>query len=289
MNTKSALHINNPARCGGPLLVAIAALLITGSAAATPWSKVRTPSSGPISVIGGPSNGCVGGAEALPEAGPGYVSIRRHRNRFYGHPELLDLVADLGRKMSIATDKHIMIGDLSQPRGGRMSSSHRSHQNGLDADVWFTFATSPQTARRDTPEKRDPESVVASDGNSTNGRWTRLQHMLLKEAAQDKRVDRIFVNPAIKQTLCTTEIADRGWLRKLRPWWGHDAHFHVRLKCPKDSPQCKQQAALPAGDGCDKSLAWWFSDEARNPKKRKPKPKPTPAAPAACRALLTGS
>jgi len=289
MNIGPALHTARHSLYAKPLLICSVVLLAVAPAAATPWSKVRAPSSGPISVIGGPSNGCVDGAKALPETGPGYVSIRRHRNRFYGHPDLLDMVGDLGRKMSRSTDKHIMIGDLSQPRGGLMSSSHRSHQNGLDADVWLTFAASPQAARRDTPEKRDPESMVARDGNSTNGRWNTLQRMLLKEAARDKRVDRIFVNPAIKQTLCTFETTDRGWLRKLRPWWGHDAHFHVRLKCPKDSPQCKQQAPLPAGDGCDKSLAWWFSDEARNPKKRKSKPKPTPVAPAACRALLTGS
>ena len=271
------------------LSIIASALLIVGPAAATPWSKVRTPTAGQISVIGGPSNGCVAGADALPETGTGYVSIRRHRNRFYGHPELLDLVEGLGRKMARQTDRIIMIGDLSQPRGGRMSSSHRSHQNGLDGDVWFTLADSPRAARRDTPEERDPRSMVASDGNSTNTRWTKVQRGLLKEAAQDRRVDRIFVNPAIKRTLCRTETTDRGWLRKLRPWWGHDAHFHVRLKCPKGSPQCKQQASIPAGDGCGKSLAWWFSDEARNPKKRQSKPKPRPAPPAACQAVLKDS
>lgn len=289
MNTEHVLHTPHPARYDRPLLIAIVTLLLIGPAAATSWSKVRAPSSGPISVIGGPSNGCVAGADALPETGPGYVSIRRHRNRFYGHPELLDLIGDLGRKMSRSAEKYVMIGDLSQPRGGRMPSSHRSHQNGLDVDVWFTLAASPQAAWSNTPENRDPKSMVAPGGDSTNGRWTRLQHALLKEAAQDRRVDRIFVNPAIKRTLCRTATTDRGWLRKLRPWWGHDAHFHVRLKCPEDSPKCRQQASVPAGDGCDKSLAWWFSDEARNPKKRKSKPKLKPTPPAACRALLTGS
>jgi penicillin-insensitive murein endopeptidase len=108
----------------------------------------------------------------------------------------------------------------------------------------------------------------------------------LETAARQPQVDRIFVNAAIKRALCQETKGDRSWLRKLRPWFGHDAHFHVRLRCPADSPACDQQAPVPPGDGCGADLAWWFSDEARSPFKRKGEPKAERQPPAACMALL---
>jgi len=258
-------------------------------AQASPWSKVKTTAPGPSSVIGGPSNGCIAGAEALTADGTGFVSIRRHRNRYYGHPETLRLVRDLGRSLSKRTDELVMVGDLSQPRGGLMSSMHRSHQNGLDVDVWFRLAKSARKANGQHPEESDPRSMVAPGGQALSRDWGPDQRFLLKTAAESPRVDRIIVNPSIKRALCRSENSDRKWLRKLRPWWGHDAHFHVRLKCPKGSPNCKQQAPIAAGDGCDKSLSWWFSEEARTPsKKSKKKKKARPAMPKACRSLVSG-
>jgi hypothetical protein len=50
------------------------------------------------------------------------------------------------------------------------------------------------------------------------------------------------------------------WMSKVRPWYGHDDHIHVRLKCPADSPNCRAQPPVPGGDGCDKSLDHWFTD-----------------------------
>jgi len=261
--------------------------LLASAAQASPWSKVKTTAPGPSSVIGGPSNGCIAGAEALPANGTGFVNIRRHRDRYYGHPETLRLVKDLGRALSKRSDELMMVGDLSQPRGGLMSSMHRSHQNGLDVDIWFHLATSARKANGQHPEEKDPRSMVAPGGERLSKDWGEDQKTLLRTAAKDPRVDRIMVNPAIKRALCRSENGDRKWLRKLRPWWGHDAHFHVRLKCPKGSTRCKQQAPVPAGDGCDKSLAWWFSEEARKPAKKSKKKRARPAMPTGCGSLLS--
>jgi penicillin-insensitive murein endopeptidase len=269
------------------LRIIVTSLCAVSVASASPWSKVKSPAPGPTRVIGSTSNGCLGGAEALPQQGKGYVSIRRQRNRYYGHPDLLTLIRDMGTSLGRRTNQLMMVGDLSQPRGGLMSSSHRSHQNGLDVDIWFRLASSPGIADREHPEERDPKSMVAPGGLRVNGSWGEDQRFLIKTAAEDRRVDRIFVNPAIKQALCQSERGDRTWLRKLRPWWRHDAHFHVRLRCPPGNSACEQQAPIPAGDGCDADLAWWFSDGARNPKKSG-KPKSRPPMPAACRALLSG-
>ena len=250
------------------------------------WSRVSAPSRGQTQVIGGASNGCVGGAQTLPESGPGFVSVRRYRNRYYGHPELIRMIGDLGVAARAKGLDLVMVGDLSQPRGGRMPSSHRSHQNGLDADIWFTLARTPEAAGRLMDNGDDPQSMVKPGGLFIADAWGPAQRFLLETAARHPKIDRIFVNPAIKRAVCREVKGDRSWLRKLRPWFGHDAHFHVRLRCPADSPQCNQQAPLPAGDGCGADLAWWFSDEARSPFKRKDQPKADPQPPAACMALL---
>ncbi len=227
------------------------------------------------------------GARALPATGTGFVSIRRHRNRYYGHPDTVRLVQDLGWALSKRTHELMMVGDLAQPRGRLMSSMHRSHQNGMDVDIWFRLAGSARHANDRYSEGRSPNSMVASRGFDLGRDWGGHQRFLLKASADHPRVDRIFVNPVIKRALCRSERGDRGWLRKLRPWWGHDAHFHVRLKCPKDSPHCRQQSPLPTEDGCDQSLAWWFRKEARTPSKKPKKKKPRPPIPAACKSLLS--
>ncbi|WP_256091499.1 penicillin-insensitive murein endopeptidase [Candidatus Thiosymbion oneisti] len=263
-------------------------LVVVSMAQASPWAEVATTTPGPTAAIGSPANGCLAGARPLPATGTGFVSIRRHRNRYYGHPDTVRLVQDLGRALSKRTHELMMVGDLSQPRGGLMSSMHRSHQNGMDVDIWFRLAGSARSANDRYPEGRHPGSMVTPGGFDLSGDWGEHQRFLLKASADHPRVDRIFVNPAIKRALCRSERGDRSWLRKLRPWWGHDAHFHVRLRCPKGSPRCKQQPPFPAGDGCDQSLAWWFSEEARTPSKQPKKKKKTrPPIPAACKVLLS--
>jgi penicillin-insensitive murein DD-endopeptidase len=270
---------------GGVLL-----LMTAGASQATPWAEVAAPSAGPPRVIGGVSNGCIGGADALPETGPGYVSIRRYRNRYYGHPELIRFIQDMGRTQQARSDRLMMIGDLSQPRGGRMPSSHRSHQNGLDVDIWFTLADSPAAARRLMDDRSDPQSMVDPGGRSVSAAWGPDQRSLIETAARHPLVDRIFVNAAIKQELCRNAVGNPDWLRKIRPWWRHDAHFHIRVVCPAGSPDCESQSALPSGAGCGEELAWWFSDEARSPSRGGGgAARPEPRVPAACYALIDDS
>jgi penicillin-insensitive murein endopeptidase len=269
--------------------VVLSLLLQSPASSATPWAEVRSPSRGALQVIGSVSNGCIGGADILPVTGTGYVSIRRDRNRYYGHPELLRFIAELGRAQQRQTGLMMMVGDLSQPRGGLMSSSHRSHQNGLDVDIWLTLTASPAAARELMDQRPDPHSMVRPDGLFVSDAWERDQRFLIETAARHHLVDRLFVNPAIKRALCQSVDADRAWLRKVRPWKGHDAHFHARLACPSGSPQCDAQAMLPPGDGCGKELDWWFTDEARKPIQKKPGTTAAPVLPAACRAVLQGS
>jgi penicillin-insensitive murein endopeptidase len=57
--------------------------------------------------------------------------------------------------------------------------------------------------------------------------------------------------------------SDSEWLRKLRPWEGHDDHIHVRLHCQNKA--CQEQEPPPEGDGCGTELDEWMKKTAANP------------------------
>ncbi|MDA8229974.1 MAG: penicillin-insensitive murein endopeptidase [Magnetospirillum sp.] len=241
-------------RMAGAVVLMLAAGTAAGAGSADPWADIRVPASGRPEAIGSPAAGCLAGAVALPPDGDGYQAIRLERNRFYGHPDTIAFIRRLGRKAKGAGLGILLIGDMAQPRGGPMSFGHGSHQTGLDVDIWFRMAQRPLTAA----ERAEPQPVSMVAGRHVDpSRWSGAQVRLLRLAAETPEVDRIFVNPAIKAELCGSVTGDRAWLRKIRPWWGHDEHFHVRLACPKDDPACAAQAPVPEGDGCGAELAWW--------------------------------
>ena len=84
--------------------------------------------------------------------------------------------------------------------------------------------------------------MVKKDASVVNDRlWTPAHTRLLKRAASYPEVERILVNPGIKKKLCDTVTGDRSWLRKVRPFWGHDYHFHVRIGCQPGSPAARRR------------------------------------------------
>jgi penicillin-insensitive murein endopeptidase len=268
--------------------------LAAGALGAEPdFGDAKAPSPPPAAAIGGYARGCLAGGVRLPAEGSAWQVMRPARNRAYGHPELIAFI----RTLSGAARQHgwsgLLVGDLAQPRGGPMRSGHGSHQTGLDADIWLTPAPREllsATAREELPAM----SMVHPDGRRVDeARWTPEHVVLLHTAATLPEVDRIFVNPAIKRALCEAAEGDRRWLAKIRPWWGHDAHMHVRLRCPKGDTQCVDQPRVPAGDGCGADLDWWFGEEAQAELARRraaPSRKLTLAdLPAACRAVLFAS
>ncbi|MEM6384949.1 MAG: penicillin-insensitive murein endopeptidase [Pseudomonadota bacterium] len=255
----------------------VAAFLLPVPVSAQPLAKElfgaeRTGSSHRAAVYGEYAKGCLAGGQQLDETGPTWQAMRLSRNRNWAHPETIDYVQRLSRfAAKLPGWDGLYIGDMSQPRGGPMLTGHRSHQSGLDIDIWMRPATNMRLSRAQR-ENISSISLRRAKGAYVNENWSRQHHELLKAAAKDRRTARIFVFPGAKVQMCKDEAGDRSWLRKIRPWWGHHYHFHVRLNCPKGQSGCVAQAPPPRGDGCADAQEW--VNNILNP------PPPDPNAPA---------
>ena len=227
--------------------------------------------------VGSYARGCAAGLVQLPESGPSWQAMRLSRNRNYGQPEMVQFLIDLSQTAQQIGWKGLYIGDISQPRGGPMTSGHASHQIGLDADIWQLPPKSLKLSRAER-EKISSIPVRSADQRSVTANWTARHQAVMKAAASDPRVDRVFVAAAVKIEMCkTAKKSDTKWLQKIRPVAGHDTHFHVRLKCPKGARQCETQTPTVSelsngGNGCDETLNWWVTDYLNPPKGTK-KPK----------------
>ena len=230
----------------------------------------------PSEAIGAYNRGCAAGLMELPETGPTWQAMRLSRNRNWGHPEALSYIARLSRFAATQPGwAGLYVGDISQPRGGPMISGHQSHQIGLDIDFWM-LPPKRLNLSRSQRENISSISVRAADQRGVNGNWTPQHAAILKHAASDPAVDRVFVTPPVKIEMCKTATrADRDWLQRIRPIYGHHYHFHVRLKCPRGSPGCVTQSPTVrelsnGGNGCDDTLMWWVTDYLNPPKTTEP-------------------
>ncbi|MBN7761283.1 penicillin-insensitive murein endopeptidase [Nitratireductor aquimarinus] len=237
------------------------------------------------------SKGCFAGGVAIAPDGPNWQAMRLSRNRRWGHPVMISVLEKLSREAAQDGWRGLLVGDISQPRGGPMLTGHASHQLGLDADIWFT----EMPAKRMTVADRERISAISMLKKGSlyvdDKKWTKGHEAVLRRAASYPEVERLLVHPGIKKKLCDTVRGDRSWLNKVRPFWGHHYHFHVRIGCPAGSPGCKPQNPPPRSEGCDDTLAWWFTDEPWKPAKGPAKPKARDvmtmaALPSACRAVL---
>jgi penicillin-insensitive murein endopeptidase len=239
------------ARIGHPLASARRASISSLRGGIWLWRETQTPSPGPARVYGTTTSGCLAGAVALPARGEGFVRRRPWRRTGYGHPALVDYVERLGVTSRHAGLGALVIGDMSLPRGGIYVRGHASHQTGLDVDIAYKTLAAPIEVAADE-DKRVPLPAAA-----LAPRGAKRLEALLRLAAADEHVDRIFVAAGIKQRLCRTAVGDRTFLDVLRPWLGHEEHFHVRLKCPEDSPDCRPNEPVTAiPDGCEELSRW---------------------------------
>jgi penicillin-insensitive murein endopeptidase len=222
------------------------------------FGSVTAPAPLAARSIGSYAKGCLAGGVALPINGPDWQVMRLSRNRNWGNPRLLDFLEHFASDARTLDGwPGLLVGDMSQPRGGPMVTGHSSHQIGLDVDIWLT----PMPDHILTPEEREnmvAVSMLKDPFTVDPDKWTPLHTKLIKRAASYPEVDRIFVHPAIKKLLCEQAGDDRAWLAKVRPWWNHYYHFHVRVTCPPGATDCESQKPLSSDDGCGQELTNWY-------------------------------
>lgn len=245
--------------------------------------------------IGSYALGCLAGGRALPVDGEAWQVMRLSRNRMWGHPDLINFLERFAKRVQTETGwPGILVGDISQPRGGPMLTGHASHQVGLDADLWLTPMPDRKLSRQER-ENISATNMVRADWMDVDERvWTPQHVLAIRLAAMEPGVARIFVNPALKKGLCEAAGNDRAWLGKVRPMWGHNYHFHVRMSCRAGSEDCEDQAAPPGGDGCGRELTDWLALQHKaifGPKKKSRPGKPKPPMtldnlPEPCREVL---
>lgn len=230
------------------------------------FKRARTAAPVRAEVFGRYARGCLAGAEQLAMNGPGWQAMRLSRNRRWGHPNMIRLIQRLARDVTTKDGwPGLLVGDIAMPRGGPMWPSHASHQHGLDADIWLT----PMPDRVFTRRERETTSatcMLKSCGASikqlevNENNFGDGQIRVLKRVASYPQVERILLHPTLKRFICTREKAagrDTSWLSKVRPVWGHNYHFHIRMKCPPGSPSCTPQRPPPTVDGCGKEAEYW--------------------------------
>jgi penicillin-insensitive murein DD-endopeptidase len=278
-------------------LAALAVTELNRIPAKSLFGKAQEPAALTPRAIGSYARGCLAGAKSLPLNGAGWQVMRPSRNRNWGAPQLIALVKKLAMEAKAEDGWNgLLVGDIAQPRGGPMLSGHASHQIGLDADIWFTPMPNRTLSTRErediaaTPMVKDRQTLDASA-------WSESRAKLIRRAASYPEVARIFVHPPIKAELCRWATGDRSWLAKVRPYFNHTYHFHVRINCPAGTKGCKNQApAAPKdGTGCGEELAYWMGPVPWTKRKRDPNAPPIKPAPpltltglpAECRAVVT--
>jgi penicillin-insensitive murein DD-endopeptidase len=243
-------------------------------AAKTLFGAAKAPAPMSARSIGSYARGCLAGAVALPVDGPAWQAMRLSRNRNWGHPRLVNLVERLANdSQKLDGWPGLLVGDISQPRGGPMLTGHASHQVGLDADVWLTPMPDHKLSHKEREEINATSMLDSTDLAVDKKIFTEGQVKLIKRAASYPEVERVLVHPAIKKALCEAAGTDRKWLDKVRPIAGHYYHFHIRIACPPGSTTCAPQKPPPGDDGCGKEVQEWL---ARLAPSKTPAPPPPP-------------
>ncbi len=245
--------------------------------------------------VGSYSNGClINGIQANSNA-PYYQLYHPQNNRHFGDITLLNFLDRYSRAVHKAGIESVLVGDMSSRYGGPFNKGHASHQIGLDVDIEFSLRRLPKSKLE---TKGNAVLLVDRGAMTVNSNFNRKYYDMLMIAAHDPEVERIFVNPAIKVAMCdmTKDEREQPYLRKIRPWFGHAEHFHVRLKCPAGAVNCvrqdKPEPRYSIAQEKEEALSWFEPKQEVKPAQVKPadlaarlasaKPKPKQGFPEQC-------
>ncbi len=184
---------------------------------------------------------------------PGFKILRPTRAAHFAASEMgyaILLMAEQTKKF--IPGGYLAVGDISKEKGGTLGS-HKSHTNGLDVDVAYYFKNKSFLGYFTS-------AVVV--GKNTHGDFmVDEQWRLFKSLVKTQMVDRIFIHKVLKKSFCEAAIKSgeltkdtnslaAETLRRLIIDPAHDNHFHLRLKCSKSQPRCRQMTDPAVGSGC---------------------------------------
>ena len=167
----------------------------------------------PSRAVGEPWAGRLVRGRPLPVRGDGYVTwdairqeVPNRRWRRYGTGRLLRVLTRVLKDFD--APRPVLVGDLSRPDGGDFGPrygglGHASHQNGLDADVYY-----PRTDGRLLAPRNPARSTAAPPSASSTGSWPRAR-------------EKVFVGPS---------LGLRGPKGVVEELVHHDDHLHVAAR-----------------------------------------------------------
>lgn len=193
----------------------------------------------------------------LPDRAPGIRRLGRV-DQSYGTGFMISLLLNASAEFNRQhPEETVRVGSIAQQAGGFFHPPHKSHQNGLDADVLYIGLKSYVPVV-------DPKGQV-NDLLQMEKNWKYWQLLMSQRYAENGRVQpivsMILVDPAIKTKYCAWAAEKnilnlpetRLLLRTMRPTDGHDDHFHIRLRCSPYHKACTGTYAPPQDTGCAKA------------------------------------
>lgn len=205
--------------------------------------------------IGYYSSGSLKGSESILERGTNIRKLFLQRKRFFGTTQIQDIISDAADfvRQEFPDAEILQVGDIAHKTGGVLPE-HGSHQNGLDVDI--VYLTKDGKLQSQNAPYWEEDFVV--NGVMSSNLHAERNLALFKHLVINSSVERIFVDAAIKKSLCSfarknnllNDLDTSETLRRLRVEKLHRTHFHVRIKCPVTDLKCKAQDAVPAGNGC---------------------------------------
>jgi murein endopeptidase len=225
-------------RVGAALAIALTSLLMA-AACSYPGTDRRAPAAirwHHSVAVGSPSSGRLVRGVQLPAQRPNFLTwdpvLRRSPNRpwrRWGTDRLVRTLLAVAREYRRAHPgaRRLLIGDLSRPHGGDFGTrfgpiGHASHQNGLDADVYY-----PRADRRE----RAPKAAAQIDRRLS-------QELVDRFLAKGAQV--IFVGP---------DTGLSGPPGRVQILANHDNHLHLRLGPSTRAPSCTSPAVCSRGQG----------------------------------------
>jgi penicillin-insensitive murein DD-endopeptidase len=159
--------------------------------------------------------------------------------------EMAEMITRIGEVFNRQYTKKIYISNISTVGGGKLSP-HASHQNGLDVDIGYPTDLAnikfPLVVRMATGE-------YFSKNYSIDKTYNLFKYLF---SQRDIPVDRIFVDQKIRTALCNFAIAKnefksqakevvKDMFDNIQHVTGHGDHFHLRIKCSKYDPACRER------------------------------------------------